>query len=74
MGADYDGDTASLKIAFSDEANHELMKYIDSKAQFITLQGVNGRNPTNEAIQAMYNLTLVLPEDTDKITPEVEFA
>ena len=62
MGADYDGDQITLKMPYSVEANEELKKYMDSKAQFITLSGSNGRKADKEAIQAMYNLTLVLPE------------
>lgn len=62
MGADFDGDTVTVKMAYSIEANRELQKHIDSKSQFITLSGVNGRKAEKEAIQALYNLTLVLPE------------
>ena len=50
-----------MKIAYSVEANKELREYKDSNSQFITLNGVNGRIADGEAIQAMYNLTLVLP-------------
>jgi len=72
-GADYDGDTASVKMLFSDEANAELLKYLDSKAQFINLEASNCRIPEKEAIQSMYNLTLILPDDVDKITKNIEF-
>lgn len=61
MGADYDGDQVTVKMPFSVEANQELEKHLNSAGQFIALNGENGRNPTNEGIQAMYNLTLVLP-------------
>lgn len=61
MNADYDGDTVTVKMAYSVEANQELQEYIKSKAQFINLSGTNGRTAGNEAIQAMYNLTLILP-------------
>lgn len=73
MGADYDGDQVTLKMAYSDDANKELRAYMDSKAQFITMSGSNGRKADKEAIQAMYNLTLVLPEDKDKLTQNIEF-
>ena len=73
MGADYDGDQVTLKMAYSDEANKELRAYMDSKAQFITMSGSNGRKADKEAIQAIYNLTLVLPEDKDKLTKEIVF-
>jgi hypothetical protein len=61
MGADYDGDQVTLKVAWTIEANQELLKYMNSNAQFITMAGKNGRLADKEAIQAMYNLTLVLP-------------
>ena len=56
-------------MPFSVEANQELEKHLNSNGQFIALNGQNGRNPTNEAIQTMYNLTLVLP-DTKLTNPE----
>lgn len=49
-------------MPFSDEANKELREYTNTNAQFITLSGTNGRKAGNEAIQAIYNLTLALPE------------
>lgn len=61
----------TVKLVYSIEANDELRKYANSNAQFITLNGSNGRTADKEAIQAMYNLTLVLP-DTE-LTKNVEF-
>lgn len=49
-------------MAYSIEANEELKKHINSNGQFVALNGINGRTASGEAIQAMYNLTLVLPE------------
>ena len=69
MGADFDGDQVTVKLVFSVEANEELKKFKDSNGQFITLNGINGRVADKEAIQAMYNLTLVLP-DTKLTDPE----
>lgn len=70
MGADYDGDQITLKMAYSVEANEELKKYRESNAQYITLSGKCGRKAEKEAIQAIYNLTLVLP---DEQLDEVQF-
>jgi DNA-directed RNA polymerase beta' subunit len=70
MGADYDGDQVTVKMPFSVEANQELEKHLNSNGQFIALNGENGRLASHEAIQAMYNLTLVLPDT--KLT-EAEF-
>lgn len=70
MLADYDGDQITLKMAYSVEANEELKKYINSKAQYITLSGKCGREAEKEALQAMYNLTLILP---DEQLDEVQF-
>jgi len=69
MGADYDGDMVTVKLCYLDESNAELEKYMNSKAQFITLTGKNGRMPDKEAVQAIYNLTLVLRDDMSKLTP-----
>ena len=69
-------DQVTLKVAYTVEANEELMKYMDSKAQFVTLAGSNGRLAGAEAIQAIYNLTLVLKADKSKVTPssQITFA
>lgn len=74
-GADYDGDQITVKAVYTEEANNELEAYMNSKAQFIGLNGVNMRGPEKEALQAMYNMTLILPDDIKKITPseEIEF-
>lgn len=61
-------------MAYSVESNEELKKYMDSKAQFITVSGSNGRTADKEAIQAMYNLTLVLPDDKNKMTQNIAFS
>lgn len=74
MGADYDGDTASVKVAFTQEANAELEKYRNSNAEFITLSGANGRKAEKEAIQAIYNLTLVLPDSNLTKEDSIQFA
>ena len=74
MGADYDGDQVTVKMAYTVESNEELKKYMESKAQYITLSGSNGRTAGNEAIQAMYNLTLVLDDDKPKMTKDIKFS
>ena len=48
-------------MPFSVEANQELEKHLKSNGQLVALNGENGRKATNEAIQALYNMTLVLP-------------
>ena len=73
MGADYDGDQVTVKMAYSIEANKELQDYVKTNAQFITLSGNNGRVAGNEAIQAMYSLTVVLSEDKPKLTDNIKF-
>ena len=61
IGGDYDGDQVTVKGVYSIEANAELEKHIKSKANYIMLGGQNVRNSSKEAIQALYNLTKVLP-------------
>ena len=63
-----DGDQTSVKIAYSLEANKELKDYANSKRFYINLGGSNIRCSSNEAIQSLYNLTLVLPDDQSKLT------
>lgn len=62
IGGDYDGDQATTKIVFSTEANEELDNFINSKAHYISMGANNVRTSGNEAIQSLFNLTLILPE------------
>lgn len=64
---DYDGDQVSCKALYSMEANEELLKQIDSKRHFVALDMTNIMGSTNEGKQALFNLTMVLPEDENKM-------
>lgn len=55
-------DQVTVKGVWSDQANAELAKQLTSKKQFIGLDGKNVRVSTNEAIQCLYSLTLLLPD------------
>ena len=68
LGADYDGDTGQVKGSFFKETNEELAKFTDSKANFINMGCENLRTSSKEAVQAIFNLTLVLRTDKDKLT------
>lgn len=70
IGGDYDGDMASVKGVYTKEANEELLKFMDSKANYIGFNGECMRTSANEAIQSIYNITRVLP-NTNLI--EMEF-
>lgn len=67
-GADYDGDTGQVKGSFFEETNIEIEKFRDSKANFITSGCENIRASSKEAIQSLFNFTLVLRQDLDKMT------
>lgn len=69
---DYDGDQVSAKAAYTVEANEELIKYMDSKANFINSGGTNIRVSSNEAIMSIYSLTKVLPETVNKLTKNIQ--
>ena len=68
MGADYDGDMGQVKGSFFKETNDELSKFTDSKANFINMACTNIRVSEKEAVQSLYNMTLVLRDDKDKLT------
>jgi hypothetical protein len=61
IGGDYDGDQTSVKGVFTKEANNELLKFMNSKANYIGFNGECIRTSSNEAIQSIYDLTRVLP-------------
>lgn len=71
-GGDYDGDQMTVKGIYSVEANQELEKQLNSKIHCISLGGSNIMSVTNEGMQALYNLTLILPDDQNKMTEKVE--
>ena len=73
MGADYDGDTVNCKGGWLQETNKELFEFLESKSLYINFSGQNERKPSHQAIQSLYNLTLVLPDDEKKITKVVQF-
>ncbi len=71
MMADYDGDTVGIKGVWLQESNEELMKFIKSKSHYINFSGGNFRSPSHEAIQSLYSMTKILPQDLSKITDPV---
>ena len=68
IGGDFDGDTISVKIPYSIEANDELAKTINKKSHYIGLGAKNKMTTIHEGLQSLYNLTMCLPEDEDKMT------
>lgn len=67
IGGDYDGDTVSSKALYSIEANEELYKAVNSKKHYISLGAQNAMQTTKEGIEALYGLTIVLPEDLSRL-------
>lgn len=63
IGGDFDGDTISIKIPYSIEANEELRQSIESKKHYISLGGVNRMTTIHEGIQSLYQLTMSLPDE-----------
>ena len=68
IGGDFDGDTISVKIPYSIEANDELRRSVDSKKHYISLGGVNQMKTIHEGVQSIYQLTMTLPDDESKLT------
>lgn len=68
MGADYDGDMGQVKGSFFNETNQELANFTNSKANFINMACTNIRVSEKEAVQSLYNMTLVLRDDTGRLT------
>ena len=67
-GADYDGDTVTIKIAYTDEANKELQEFVKKKENFIDLDGGSIRSSSADVIQSLYSLTKILDDDKSKLT------
>lgn len=58
LGADYDGDTVSLRGVYSVEANAEAERLIYAKTNLLDQSGTLSRSIGNEAVQAIYTLTM----------------
>jgi hypothetical protein len=67
IGGDYDGDQVSVKGVFTKEANEECARYINSKANIIGMDGKSVRGSSHESVQAIYSLTITIPEDRSKL-------
>ena len=57
-----DGDQVTIKGVWTDEANAELDAQMKSKKHYIGLGANNIRVGSNEAIQCLYSLTLLLSD------------
>lgn len=57
LGADYDGDTISLRSVFTQEANDEVDKLVRSKTMILNQSGKNTRRIGNDASLAIYSFT-----------------
>lgn len=66
-----DGDQVTVKGVFSEEANEELEKQLSAKSHYFNLGGKGVRSSDKEAIQSLYNLTLCLPDDKQKMSDPV---
>lgn len=64
---DYDGDQVSTKGVFTKEANDECKEFINSKFNYIGMDGKTIRTTTNESVQSIYTLTMVMKEDLSKL-------
>lgn len=69
IGGDYDGDQCSVRGIFTVEANKELEETMHQKKHYINLGSTNVRISEKEAVQAVYELTLTLPDN--KLTDPV---
>lgn len=57
LGADYDGDTVSVRTVFSQEANNECHRLMNEPTQFLNANGTNVRTTTKEALNTLYIVT-----------------
>ena len=57
LGADYDGDTVSIRAVFTQEANAEADRLIRSKTMVLNQSGQNTRKIGNDGALAIYCLT-----------------
>lgn len=71
LDGDYDGDQITAKIVFTQEANDEISKYINSVSYFINASGDNIRKTSSEVVQTYYCMTKD-PTESDKILSQFD--
>lgn len=57
LGADYDGDTVSVRTVFSQEANADCARLAAEPTNFLNTSGTNVRTTTKEALNTLYIMT-----------------
>lgn len=57
LGGDYDGDQISIRAVFTQEANAEAIKQMESKSRILTIYSNNIRTTSNEGLQTLYAMT-----------------
>lgn len=57
IGGDYDGDTVSIKILFTIEANQEAAEALNDIKHYVSIQGNLVRVLSNETYLSFYNMT-----------------
>ena len=67
-GMDFDGDTVTLKIPYTEEANAELREFVKKKGNIIDFNGTSLRSLDKDGIQCLYAFTKVLENDKSKLT------
>ena len=63
LGADYDGDQMSFRGIWSDEANEECEKIMNTKMSALNITGGNSKVVAKEVFQSFYELTKDKPKD-----------
>lgn len=59
MGADYDGDTLSIRGIWSDEANEEAEEIMNAKMSALNITGSNSKVVAKELFNSMFELTKI---------------
>lgn len=71
IGGDYDGDQITCRGIYTEEANDEIARNINSKQNFIDFGCRPLRASTGDVVQSIYAITKVL-SDT-RLTSNIEF-
>lgn len=74
MGADFDGDTVSLKACWTKESNEDAERFINSNAYVLNVQGKCMREHTKDFLLTQYILTMnpeiIALKDINKVKPK----
>lgn len=73
MGGDFDGDTVTVKGVYTEEANEEIDRYMNTKIGYIGFGGEPLKHPGDDLGHSLFSLTRVLSDANITKTENIKY-